>query len=103
MHFFMDRKFIRSFDRAKEHLEYFFDLPLTMSDKMFLRRYVAQYIESNKKADIFSTSRPEAQAALHFLIAHYPQIDFELAIDSIQGGARCERLSRYLFDMRNSP
>ena len=98
----MDRKFIRTFDRAQKYLEYCFDLPLTMSDKMFLRGYVAQYIESNKTADIMSTSRPEAQATLHFLMVHFPQIDFNLAIDAIQGGERCERLNLYLFNIRKS-
>ncbi|MEK6928211.1 MAG: hypothetical protein AABX11_07295 [Nanoarchaeota archaeon] len=90
-------------------LEVYFDLPVSLSDKMHLRHYFERYenisLESEKTGEdnwFFNFTSPWKQAVVHYFVVNYPQIDYTRIEDVLKWGIPSDALNRELFELRQA-
>ncbi len=60
-------------EEARETLEYFFDIPLFLSDRMFLKEYIIEFIDELDRSNFENRMQinPVYEAVGKFLMIHY--------------------------------
>lgn len=71
-------------EEARATLEYFFDIPLSFSDRMFLKQYIIEFIDELDRSNFENrmSFNPIYEAVGKFLMIHYNFRD----INKIAGG-----------------
>ncbi len=84
---------------ARMMLEFFFEIPVTMSDRMFLKKYVLEAIDqiSINKSDILYSADPVFEGVGKFLMIHYNFRDLK-KIQRICMGYTDDLVSRLLVE-----
>jgi len=90
-----------SIKEAQATLEYFFEVPLSLSDRMFLRKYVIESIDAfdEGNAETRMIVDPIYEAVGKFLMIHYDFRDID-KIAEICNGYTSDAVSRELREQR---